>query len=95
MNQASEDFKYGLYAADTTLLSTIQVLAITPLDVNNQLTKIYDWLAVNKLLLNIKKTKYIVFHAINKKHWRIDSWTANKWCNHRKSRKFSFPWVNF
>ena len=26
----------------------------------------YDWLAVNKLSLNIKKTKYIVFHAINK-----------------------------
>ena len=63
---ANEDFKYILYADDTTLFSTIQVLATTPFDVNNQLTQIYDWLAVNKLSLNIKKTKYIVFHAINK-----------------------------
>ena len=63
---ANEDFKYILYADDTTLFSTIQVLATDPLDVNNQLTQIYDWLAVNKLSLNIQKTKYIVFHAINK-----------------------------
>ena len=26
----------------------------------------YDWLAVNKLSLNIKKTKYMIFHAMNK-----------------------------
>ena len=52
---ANEDFKYILYADDTTLFSTIQVLATTPFDVNNQLTQIYDWLAVNKLSLNIKK----------------------------------------
>ena len=35
---ANEDFKYILYADDTTLFSTIQVLATAPLDVNNQLT---------------------------------------------------------
>ena len=28
--------------------------------------QIYDWLAVNKLSLNIKKTKYIVFQTISK-----------------------------
>ena len=33
---------------------------------NNQLAKISDWLAVNKLSLNVKKTKFVVFHAINK-----------------------------
>ena len=26
-----------------------------------------DWLAVNKLSLNIRKTKYVIFHAINKR----------------------------
>ena len=69
---ANEDFIYILYADDTTLFSTIQVVATPPppppppppLDVNNQFTQIYDWLAVNKLSLNIKKTKYIVFHAM-------------------------------
>ena len=58
--------KYIFYADDTTLFSTIQVLATAPLDVNNQLTQIYDWLAVNSLSLKIKKTNYIVFHSINK-----------------------------
>ena len=32
----------------------------------DELAKVYDWLAVNKLSLNVKKTKYVIFHAINK-----------------------------
>ena len=31
-----------------------------------ELICIHDWLAVDRLSLNVKKTKYIVFHAINK-----------------------------
>ena len=27
----------------------------------------YDWLAVNVLSLNVRKTKYVIFHAINKR----------------------------
>ena len=33
---------------------------------NNWGTYVYDWLAVNKLSLNINKTKYMIFHAMNK-----------------------------
>ena len=38
--------------------------------INLELSKIYDWLAVNKLSLNLKKTKwgaYMLFHHHNKK----------------------------
>ena len=59
-------FEYILYADDTTLFSTIQISEALPKDINNQLAEVYNWLAVNKLSLNMKKTKYIVFHAINK-----------------------------
>ena len=62
---ASEAFKYILYADDTTLFNTIQISVGAPL-VNNQLAKISDRLVVNKLSLNVKKTKFVVFHAINK-----------------------------
>ena len=33
---------------------------------NNELSKISDWLSSNKLSLNIKKSKFIVFHTAQK-----------------------------
>ena len=63
---ASNFFKYELYADDTTLFSTINISAGATHEINNHISKVYDWLAMNKLSLNVKKTKYIVFHAINK-----------------------------
>ena len=33
----------------------------------SELAKVYDWLAVNKLSLNVSKTKYVIFHTINKR----------------------------
>ena len=47
--------------------STIRIPTMSPININNKLAKVYDWLAVNKLSLNVKKTKYIIFHAINKR----------------------------
>ena len=60
-------FNFILYADDTTLNSTIQIPTMSPININNELAKVYDWLAVNKLSLNVKKTKYIIFRAINKR----------------------------
>ena len=37
------------------------------MNINEQLGYVYDWLAVNKLSLNTKKTEYMIFHAMNKK----------------------------
>ena len=30
--------------------------------INNELDKVYTWLCVNRLSLNIEKTKFIIFH---------------------------------
>ena len=60
-------FNFIPYADDTTLSNTIQIPLMSPLNIYDELAKVYDWLAVNKLSLNVKKTKYVIFHAINKK----------------------------
>ena len=64
--QSSQHFKYILYADDTTLSTTVQFRSATQIDINNELSNVHNWLAVNKLSLNVKKTKYVLFHAMNK-----------------------------
>ena len=62
---ATENFEYILYADDSTLFSaTDQQFDINAL--NNSLEEVYNWLATNKLSLNIDKTKCVVMRAINK-----------------------------
>ena len=50
-------FNFILYADDTTLNSTIQIPTMSPININSELAKVYDWLAVNKLSLNVIKNK--------------------------------------
>ena len=59
-------FDFILYADDTSLNSKIQAPVTSLIDINDELNAMYNWLTVNKLSLNIKKTKYPIFHAINK-----------------------------
>ena len=54
-----------LYADDNILYTTIHS-AEDLSNMNNELSKISDWLAFNKLSLNANKTKYMMFHAMNK-----------------------------
>ena len=68
----SKLFKFILYADDTSLLNSIQISMSVEFkeavdNINIELSKISDWLSVNKLSLNIKKTKFMVFHHRNKK----------------------------
>ena len=63
----TEYFNFILYADETTLSSTIRIPSVSLININNELAKVYDWLAVNKLYLNIGKTKYVILHAINKR----------------------------
>ena len=57
-------FKFTLYADDTTLFTTIKSPdennSHTQL-INNELSKVTNWLLANKLSLNAAKTKFIVF----------------------------------
>lgn len=59
------------YADDTTLTGTIKAFGgNTPelsQNVNKELLKVQNWLLVNKLALNVDKTKLMIFHKPNKK----------------------------
>ena len=66
---ASTEFSPIMYADDTTLLSTVQNFKSNhssnslSYNINAELTKITQWLAVNRLSLNAKNTKMMIFHS--------------------------------
>ena len=65
---SSNFFKFIQYAADTCLLNTFSRTAIQDSTViNAELEKVFDWLCINKLSLNINKTKFMIFHPMHKK----------------------------
>ena len=65
---ASKLFKMIIYADDTTLYSTLDVFAnCISKNLNLELTKAADWLKLNKLSFNLKKSKFMVFHMPKKK----------------------------
>ena len=63
--RVSRVFSMIMYADDTTLYCNINK-ANSVIILNNELCKISDWLSSNKLSLNVKKTKYMVFHTPQK-----------------------------
>ena len=58
----SNVFKMLMYADDTTLYCNIDQ-NVDEDTINNELAKIWEWLIANKLSLNTKKTKYMVFRT--------------------------------
>ena len=56
-----------IYADDTTLYSTLDVFGnYISKKLNIELTKVADWLKLNKLSINIKKSKFMEFHMPQK-----------------------------
>ena len=71
ISNSSNLFKFILFADDTNLFSTIEYTLPTHTSnvnelLNNELANIYEWLTVNRLSLNLTKTKYMIFHPIQK-----------------------------
>ena len=69
--QSSQSFRFILYADDTNLFTTVEYLLPISISnvseiLNNELKEINDWLSLNKLTLNIQKTKFMVFHPYQK-----------------------------
>lgn len=70
---ASNAFKFVIYADDTTLNTTLELVACKnpgkdiSMILNSELRNISDWLKTNKLSLNVKKSKYMIFHKPQKK----------------------------
>ena len=65
-------FNFIMYADDTTLSCTIP-RSVNPIEkiefecrLNEKVCSIDEWLKVNKLSLNVNKSKYMLFNAGNK-----------------------------
>ena len=69
---STELFNVITYADDTTLMSTLgsfnsnQNKNSLEQNINEKLNKISGWLKVNKLSLNTKKSKFMIFKRVNK-----------------------------
>ena len=59
-------FDMLMYADDTTLYCNVDKYSSNN-SINIKLTKISNWLSSNKLSLNVKKTKFMVFHTLQRK----------------------------
>ena len=73
ISKSSTLFDFITYADDTTLNSVISTFSdnrhntnFINTNVNSELNKISEWLKINKLSLNVKKTKFMIFHTLNK-----------------------------
>ena len=70
----TDKFHFTIYADDTTLISPICTFDINlskdykaiSANINAELQLITDWMSLNKLSLNAKKTKMMLFHYPNK-----------------------------
>ena len=66
----SDNLNFILYADDTTLSYPLSSftrecngdIELVSILINSELDKIADWLAVNKLSLNVQTTKFMIFH---------------------------------
>ena len=62
----SDIIEFSLFADDTNLYLESKSLKDLEITFNKELEKLYLWLNVNRLSLNIAKTNYIIFHPYNK-----------------------------
>ena len=69
-SQCSNTFDFIMYADDTTLSSTVNSFSDNNFSVdtliNEELSKVLEWLKINKLSLNKNKSKYMLFHMPKK-----------------------------
>ena len=65
---SSSLFSFIMYADDTTLYCSIDKLNSNNRNdiINEHLNKVGEWMKSNKLVLNSRKTKYMLFHKHNK-----------------------------
>ena len=70
INHTTSYFKFIMYADDTTLITTLQNnnagIQANQDDIHNNLDAVTEWLTLNKLSLNVAKTRFMLFHARGK-----------------------------
>ena len=62
ISESSKILKFFLFADDTTVHYSDKTSSDTENLLNNELSKVSDWLAANKLSLNVKKSNFLHFH---------------------------------
>ena len=95
---SSDLFNFILYADDTTMYTTLDY-SVENLrhfsNINNELEKVWKWLAVNKLSLNVNKTKFMLFQSSwKKKHITTPELNING-INIERVSTFNFLGVHF
>ena len=81
---SSNVFNFLLYADDTTLFCNLEDIDsdYKEFTLNQELQHVHEWLLANGLQLNVKKTKYMLFHKqnkiINKLNLRINNNIINE-----------------
>ena len=84
ITNASRLLQEILFADDTSLIGTISTfytfkpkskedIATLSNRLNTELTKMHDWLKINKLSLNVQKTKLMIFHTTQRNMKIYDS----------------------
>ena len=67
ITNCSDKLKFYFFADDTSILYSNKNLKSLELEVNVELNKLCEWLKVNKLTLNAKKSNYVIFGNYRKK----------------------------
>ena len=62
----SKKLKIFLFADDTNIYLDSHDPNTLEKEMNKELRKLYDWLGINRLSLNLTKTNFLLFHSINK-----------------------------
>ena len=68
LSNISKKLNFFLFAEDTNIYIYMESdnLKVLEKNMNIELKKLYDWLCINRLSLNITKTNFVIFHSINK-----------------------------
>jgi len=78
LSEASKYFQAIMFADDTSLIATLRTfytflpksksdIDVLSRRISHELSLVNDWLQINKLSLNVDKTKYMLFHNTQKK----------------------------
>ena len=84
IHKVTDNFSFILYADDTSMVQPLCTFN-SPVDgdtkelseiINKELQLVTDWLAINKLSINTKKTKMMLFHYRQKKYYNFGAPTT-------------------
>ena len=74
----SNKLKFFLFADDTNIYYESKELKKLEKIMNTEMEKLHEWLCLNRLSLNITKTNFVIFHAINKPKLHVVTILINK-----------------